>query len=212
VLASLSLISNFFAGISLFLIVAVSFCLVSLKYKKKLENYNLEFTNNFFKYFGIFLVSSFAFLIFQVIVILIGLIPTFLFSKVNLVTEVSSFSFSILNVILIAFVFVAILIGILKIIGLIRYLKDEKFEVLFDFKNNLKIIFTKNFLVALLFVIGYILMYGLFVVVIIGLLNLFGLYLVSFYLTNILILVSIYFVIVGVYSAFMEVVDNYKLQ
>ena len=55
-------------------------------------------------------------------------------------------------------------------------------------------------------------MYGLFVVVIIGLLNLFGLYLVSFYLTNILILVSIYFVIVGVYSAFMEVVDNYKLQ
>lgn len=183
-----------------------------MKYKKELNNYNSKFTNNFFKYFGIFLVSSFVCLIFQVIIILIGLIPTFLFSETNLVAEVSSFSFSILSVFIILFIGVAILIGILKIIGLIRYLKDNNFEVLFDFKNNLKIIFTKNFLVALLFIVGYILMYALLIIIILGVFNLFGLYLIAFYLTKVIILISIYFIIAGIYPTFMEVVDNHKLK
>jgi len=196
--------------IMLILIPIIGTGLLGSKIINKLKDYNPKTITKILKFSGIFLLISIIFFIFEGIIVLIGLLPTFLITKTQFSLDTSMAEVTVSSIILIIFVIAAIILEITKYIGMIRYFKKEKLELFFDFKNNLKIILSKSFLVTLLFMIGYIIMYLILGAIVLGILSAFGLYGVVSYIGSFLLLLVLFLVFGGIYSSFSEVLNLKK--
>jgi len=176
-LALFAMISETTFLIAAVLIPVIGVGLYGTKLVDKLKVYNGKTWKSICKFSGVLVVSSIIFGIMELILVLIGAIPLIILGSkavdgINALTLIAM-PYELLTtgvivgiVILAVFVILAIILAILMHIGLMRYFKSEKFEVFFEFKKNLKILFSGDALVAILFMLGYSIMYLLFAVIV----------------------------------------------
>lgn len=160
VLAVLTILGSTASLISIILASFLTIGLIGANLISTLKHYNSKTILKVLELSIVYFVASFIFLFLQAIFAVIFLIPVFfLRSSIN-VDNVTSFNSGLLFVILL---FVIIIFGLLvlefiKNIGFIKYLKSGEFEDFFKFKKNLKVVFSHNFLVGFLFLIGYLIL------------------------------------------------------
>jgi len=172
-----------------------------------LKKYDKKTWNNILHFSGIFLLITIIFFIIEGILILIGYIPLYLVTQSA--TIVSPAVIVITSIILFIFIIAAAIIELVKFIGLIKYFTNKKFETFFDVKTNLRVVWTKNFLVSLLYIVGYLVMYFLAVALIIVILETLGVGQVGLYGAGALVLLFfIYVFFGGLYSSINEVIKN----
>ena len=167
VLACLSMISDTMAVISLALVLLFGVGIIGTKLANKLKALK-QSTVPVLKNTGMYTVASIIFLVAQYILLIIGMIPfIILASNANIgsLTETGNFEallyltpgWLILVSILVFIVFlVAVLIlEIIKTMGTTKYFKTGKFGDIFKIGKYVKAIFTKDYFILLIFVLGY---------------------------------------------------------
>jgi len=172
-----------------------------------LRIYNKKTWNNILHFSGIFFLITLIFSVIEVIIILIGFIPFYFVTQSASV--VSPVVFIIASLFLLVFLIVAAFIELIKSVGLVKYFSNKKFEIFFDIKQNLKVVWTKNYLVSILFILGYAFMYFAGIVLIIVLLQTLGVGEIGLYSIGAVLLLFCLFIFNGaVYCAVNEVIKN----
>jgi len=192
-------------SVALILILGTGF-LGTLINTGKLQRYDMKTWGNILHFSGIFILISIIFLVIEAIVVFIGYIPYYL---VSLSTNVNVALIAVVSVILVLFMIVAGVIELIKIVGLIKYFQNKKFENFFSYKECLRTIWTKNFLVSNLFFIGYFAMYFLGAAIILALAQFIGLNAnVMYYVGALILTFIIYIILGGFYSSINETIRN----
>lgn len=166
ILASLSVISEIMMFISVMLTVIFSIIFVGLKFNNKLktikQTYKPILKNTF-----IFIIVSIIFVITQVIIFILGMLPYLLIAKdPNILFNPAEFEVLLYTtpswlvilcaIILLIAIFVVFCLEIFKIFGMLRYFKTNDFEKIFDIKENIKLLFSMDYLTILIYTIGVI--------------------------------------------------------
>ncbi|HOW29616.1 MAG TPA: hypothetical protein PK685_03020 [archaeon] len=165
-IACLSLINDTMAIVSLMLTLIFGISIFGLKLTDKLKTPKKTVVP-ILKNSGMLLLISIIFLIAQYVLMIIGMIPFLLIAKdpsmlVNpsdfevLLYSTPGWQLIIAAIVLLIFVMGAIILELFKIFGMTRYFKTEKFVEIFDIKDNLKQIFTKDYLTIIIFLFGII--------------------------------------------------------
>jgi len=172
-----------------------------------LKSYNKKTWNNILHFSGIFILITIIFFIIEGIIVLIGFIPFYLVTQSESI--ISPVVLVITSIILFIFLIAAGIIELAKSVALVKYFSNKKFEIFFEIKQNLKVVWTKNFLVSLLFIFGYLVMYFLGMALIILLLQVLGVGEFGLYSVGAIVLLFCLFILNGaVYSALNEVIKN----
>jgi len=203
-----ALISEVTLIISIALILIIGTGLfASLLNTGKLKKYDKKTWGSIFKFSGVFILVSIIFLIIEGIIILIGFIPYYFFVSLSL--SVNPALMLVFSIILALFMIVAGIVELIKFIGLVQYFQNQKFENLFSFKSALKTIWTRNFLVSILFFIGYLVMYFTVIVILFTILQFLGINANTMYYIGAIVLSFVIYVIMGgLYSTINEVIRN----
>ncbi len=190
---------------ALILILGTGF-LASLLNTGKLNKYNNKTWGNILKFSGMFILVSIIFFIIEGIIVLIGFIPYYL---ITLSPTINPALILVVSIIMAIFMVIAGIVELIKLVGFVKYFQNKKFENFFAFRSNLKTIWTKNFLVSMLFLIGYFVMYLLGVAILLGILQLLGINAnIMYYIGAIILLFIVYVIMGGFYSAVNEVIRN----
>ncbi len=172
-----------------------------------LKSYNKKTWYNILHFSGIFILITIIFFIIEGIIVLIGFIPFYLVTQSESI--ISPAVLVITSIILFIFLIAAGIIELAKSVALVKYFSNKKFETFFEIKQNLKVVWTKNFLVFLLFIFGYLIMYFLGMALIIVLLQALGVGEFGLYSVGAIVLLFCLFILSGaVYCALNEVIKN----
>jgi len=207
ILILLALISDVVLLIStaLILIIGTGF-FATLLNTGKLNRFDKKTWSSIFKFSGVFILISIVFLIIEGIIVFIGFIPYYL---VSLSTNINSALIVVVSIVMVLFMIIAGIVELIKLVGLIKYFQNQKFENFFSFKSNLRTIWTKNFLVSILFFIGYFAMYFAGVAILIAIAQFLGFNAnVMYYAGAIVLLFIIYVIMGGLYSSVNEAIRN----
>lgn len=155
-LGILTFISDVFLFLSLILIIFLTAGLIGSYINKDLNHFNSKTMLNISSNGLIYLLGSIIFLIFQSIFSVIFLLPMLGLNLID-ITSVHSLNLGLIFALLF---FIILFLGVLVLefilnIGYIKYLKTKNFEDFFKFKKYFKIIFSQNFLIGILFLIGF---------------------------------------------------------
>lgn len=155
-LGILTFISDVFLFLSLILIIFLTAGLIGSYINKDLNHFNSKTILNISSNGLIYLLGSIIFLIFQSIFSVIFLLPMLGLNLID-ITSVHSLNLGLIFALLF---FIILFLGVLVLefilnIGYIKYLKTKNFEDFFKFKKYFKIIFSQNFLIGILFLIGF---------------------------------------------------------
>jgi len=218
-IACLSIFSDLMSALSIILILIFGTAIFGIKTFGKLNNPKTSGVP-ILKNSGIYTLTTIIFLILQYLFIIIGILPFYIITK-NLAIfsnpvdlEVFFYTTPGWQIIIAMSVFLIFLIGVfilelLKIIGIIKYFKTNKFKEIFTIKNNLILIFSKDYLTILIFLIGTIIiclfllfaLFSIFGIFESGLLNsVFG----------ILLIITIYIINITHYSLISDLIYNKK--
>ncbi len=190
---------------ALILILGTGF-LASLLNTGKLNRFDKKTWGNIFHFSGIFILVSIVFFIIEGIIVFIGFIPFYLITQS---ASINSALIIVVSIIMVLFMIVAGIVEVIKLVGLVKYFQNKKFENFFSFKSNLKTIWTKNFLVSILFFIGYFAMYIIGVAIIIAIAEFLGLNVnTAGSAIGVLLLFVIYVIMGGLYSSVNEAIRN----
>jgi hypothetical protein len=211
VLGLFTLISDTFTLLALILTIAFTAGLVGLQLLSQLKHYDKKTIIKILELSLIYLVSSFIFLFIEGVFLLIFLIPIYLLKALINTENIFVLNFGILLLILTFIIMIVgfIIIDYIKNIGFMKYLKSNKFEDFFEFKKNLKIIFTKNFWITQIFLFGYILLLMIAFVIILSLSSLIFPVL-SNYFIGVFIIFFIYFWFSSVLVSTFEIYKAHK--
>jgi len=163
----LSFISDTMAVISFILAIVFSISIFGLKLTDKLKTPK-KTAVPILKNSGMILLVSIIFLITQYVLMIIGMIPFLLIAKnPSFLSNPSDFEVLLYStpgwqlivaaLVLLVFVIGVIFLELIKIFGITRYFKTSKFIDVFNIKDSLKQIFTKDYLTIVIFVLGIIL-------------------------------------------------------
>jgi hypothetical protein len=210
-LSVLTIISPFISFISLILILFLSIGLISAHLISPLKEYSLKNIIIIFEFSLIYFIASVIFFIIQGIFVLVFSIPIFLLRNTIDVNNIFAFNSGLFIIILFSIIVIIgfLIIEFTKNIGFIRYIKSNKFEDFFEFKQNLKVIFKKDFLIGLLFLIGYMFLIFLITFVLLVFLSLIFPTL-SDYFIGIFVIIFLYLIISGMIVTFYEIYKAYK--
>ena len=203
----LALISNVTLIIStaLILILGTGF-LASLLNVGRLNKFDKKTWGNIFHFSGIFILVSIVFFIIEGIIVFIGFIPFYLITQS---ITINSALILVVSIIMVLFMVAAGIVEFIKLVGLVKYFQNKKFENFFAFKSNLKTIWTRNFLVSILFFIGYFAMYFVGVAILFAILQFLGVNAdIMYYVGAIILLFIIYVIMGGLYSSVNEAIRN----
>lgn len=175
-LALISLISYKVSFFSIIFTILFSVALVSCNLLSTLKVYDSKTIVKILEYSLAYFLSSFIYLIIEGIFALLVFVLIFLL-KINLPDGVNNnFVFNSIGISLILLsivLFVGIIIfEFLKNIGFINFLKTKKFENIYHFKKNLKLIFSKDFSILFIFIVGYTFLLSIIFLILIGIVSL----------------------------------------
>lgn len=183
--------------------------LIGTNILSQLKNYNLKTITKILELSLVYSIVSIIYFFMHTIIFLIFAIPVY-FLRGFINTSISfNFSLGLFFIILIIVLalIVFIIVEYIKNIGFIRYLKSKKFENFFEIRNNLKYIFTKDFLTSQIFLLGYLLFLIVIFVIILSLLSLIFPVLTD-YFVGILSIIFIYLFISSIIIISNEIVKN----
>ena len=211
VLALLTILGSTASFISIVLASFLTIGLIGANIISTLKHYDSKTILKILELSIVYFVASLIFIFLQAIFAAIFLIPVFLLKSSIDINNISSFNSGMLIVILL---FLIIIFGLLvlefiKNIGYLRYLKSKKFEDFFSFKKNMKVIFTHNFLVAFLFLTGYLVVLTMSLILVLSFLSLI-LPSLSNYFIGIFIVFTYYLFTSASFITFNEVYRAYK--
>jgi len=192
-------------SVALILILGTGF-FASLLNVGRLNKCDKKTWGNIFHFSGIFILVSIVFFIIEGIIVFIGFIPFYLITQS---ITINSALILVVSIIMVLFMVAAGIVEFIKLVGLVKYFQNKKFENFFAFKSNLKTIWTRNFLVSILFFIGYFAMYFVGVAILFAILQFLGINAnVMYYVGAIILLFIIYVIMGGLYSSVNEAIRN----
>lgn len=197
-------INNSLFTIMLFLLPAIFSGFIGVKLNK-LKSYNSKSINKLLNYSGTSFVSYIIFLVIEFISLIVLYIPIMLYMKTQFVIPSGAFEIFLFLFLILLFLLVLLIFELLKHIGLVRYFKKKDFSVIFEFKNNFKTIFSKDFLVSILFIIGLLVVYAVGALIILSLISIFNIVYLTNFFTYFLILFLIYLILASFYSSFYDI-------
>lgn len=157
--------SSTIALVSLSLLLIIVGGVIGTKIYGKLKNiktsYKLILKNS-----GIYLLMSFIYLLIEIAVIVLGvlLISVFITANIGELTDLnlesiiyssSSGTLATILLLFLLFGFIVMILEFMKVIGMVRSFKTNKFSENFMISKNFKAIFTKDYFTILMFCLGY---------------------------------------------------------
>ncbi len=207
----LTLIGDVFILPSLILAIFFTAGFIGLQLLTSLKHYDKKTIVKILQLGLIYLIGSFIFLFIQGVFLLIFLVPVY-FLKALINTEnifVLNFGIFLLLITILIMIIGFLILEYIKNLGFIKYLKSNKFEDFFEFKKNLKIIFTKNFWITQIFLIGYLLILIIVFSLILSLLSLIF-PILSNYFIGLFIVLFVYLWLSSILVSTYEIYKAYK--
>lgn len=194
---------------SMFLVFIFSIAIFSLKVNNK---------NNFLKSCGISFGYFLSVLVVQYIILIIGMLPYVILGKgisiladvnkfTTLLYSISSWKIIAIAIFLIISLMCVFLLELIKTINLINFFKTNKKKELFKIKDSLKTIFSLNYFIIVLFMLG-IFVFSLLILVLIFLI--FGSFLFVENISYFFIIVFVYIISMAYYYLLSETKTNKK--
>jgi hypothetical protein len=208
-LSIITILGYTFSFIALIFTIILTVGLIGTNILSQLQNYNFKTIIKILELSLVYSIVSIIYFFIQAIVFLIFAIPIYFLRNFINTNIAFNFNFGLFFLILLIIlgIIVFIIIEYLKNIGFIRYLKSSKFENFFEIKNNLKYIFTKDFLTSQIFLLGYIIVLIIIFVILLSLLTLIFPSLTN-YFVGIFIMLFVYLLISSIIVITNLIVKN----
>jgi hypothetical protein len=208
-LSIITILGYTFSFIALIFTIILTVGLIGTNILSQLQNYNFKTIIKILELSLVYSIVSIIYFFIQAIVFLIFAIPIYFLRNFINTNIAFNFNFGLFFLILLIIlgIIVFIIIEYLKNIGFIRYLNSSKFENFFEIKNNLKYIFTKDFLTSQIFLLGYIIVLIIIFVILLSLLTLIFPSLTN-YFVGIFIMLFVYLLISSIIVITNLIVKN----